>query len=696
MASIVRPVRFLSIAVVTALVFLACDSGDEKIRRTETGTVQLNPTTFLFPKMQVDEQNERMVVLKNVGQGPLLMTNILLDGSSGLDLFWFRGEDEDSELVPGIVDGQSSFENVLELQPEEAITLVVRFTAESTEPPVGRVGIETNDTQNRSVVIPIEGTDIGAELAVSPTTVNFGRQVANEEARIELTALNTGIAVLEISQFLLSGSEDFSVELNGGDPTTDASLLEDPDNDGTPGLNPDASFTFELIYLTDAPGPDDGELSIFSNGIAENVIIELSANSASPCIEINPTALAFEAGLVGQSTPRALTISSCGLEPLRIDDLKIVSEEGVFEFEEMSFPQLPLLLPPHDITAPDQEQPNRSVQVLFTPEEESAFLGTLLVESNDPVFPQVEIPLSGRGSQNTCPEARVVQEIFTVPPLEAITLDGSASSDPDALDGFPVRYEWTVIQRPAGSTSEPVERFRNVLRPQDGGPEDDPATPQAQFFVDIAGEYVIDLQVTDLLNATAPSEICRQSAARVRVLADPLDDIHLQLVWETPGDPNQTDEAGTDLDLHLLHPEGADWFDSRYDCSFLNATPDWGGNYQVSDDPSLDIDDRNGAGPENINLDNPQNTDQISGRGQYLVGVHYYRSTQGNFGGVEYGHSQATVRIYLEGVLAYEGEERLEATNAFWEVGGIVWTEEERRFAPINRIIDVQPWDEEP
>ena len=65
-------------------------------------------------------------------------------------------------------------------------------------------------------MIPIEGTDIGAELAVSPTTVNFGRQLLNEEARIELTALNTGIAVRNLS-IPFERSEDFSVELNGGD-----------------------------------------------------------------------------------------------------------------------------------------------------------------------------------------------------------------------------------------------------------------------------------------------------------------------------------------------------------------------------------------------------------------------------------------------------------------------------------------------
>jgi hypothetical protein len=132
-----------------------------------------------------------------------------------------------------------------------------------------------------------------------------------------------------------------------------------------------------------------------------------------------------------------------------------------------------------------------------------------------------------------------------------------------------------------------------------------------------------------------------------------------------------------------MHPRGASWFDRLQDCFFGNPSPDWGNIGQLDDNPSLDIDDTDGAGPENINLDNPQSTDALGG--VYRVGVHYYRSTRGNFGGEEYGPSLVTMRIYLGGVLADELQQELVDTNDFWDVGGISWGAD-NRVLRTNRV----------
>ena len=152
------------------------------------------------------------------------------------------------------------------------------------------------------------------------------------------------------------------------------------------------------------------------------------------------------------------------------------------------------------------------------------------------------------------------------------------------------------------------------------------------------GEYVIELRVTDSFNES--SDVCPEPVARLRIISEPQEDIHLQLVWNTPLDPDQRDLQGADVDLHFLHPAGTRWFgglQGKYDCYFENTSPDWGIEFNQEDDPSLDIDDTNGAGPENINLNNPQNTDEIGG--PYRVGVHYYRATLSAF---EAWRSQAT------------------------------------------------------
>ena len=121
-----------------------------------------------------------------------------------------------------------------------------------------------------------------------------------------------------------------------------------------------------------------------------------------------------------------------------------------------------------------------------------------------------------------------------------------------------------------------VERLANRLRPAEGGPADEPGTPTAVFFVDLAGTYEIELRVTDVGGLTAPSESCPDPVARVFINANPDEDIHIQLVWDTPGDDDQTDASGSDVDLHFLHPRGNDWFRAGggdYDCYFANPTP---------------------------------------------------------------------------------------------------------------------------
>ena len=149
----------------------------------------------------------------------------------------------------------------------------------------------------------------------------------------------------------------------------------------------------------------------------------------------------------------------------------------------------------------------------------------------------------------------------------------------------------------------------------------------------------------------------------------------VELVWNTPGDPDQSDtgpEAGSDVDLHLAHPladTGQDhdgdgtpdpWFDQPYDTFWFNPHPNWGqADPEVNDDPYLDRDDTDGAGAEVISLRNPEDG------ATYRIGVHYWADHN-------YGPSTATVRVYVNGALVFEDTADL-ANHAMWEVATVDW-----------------------
>jgi uncharacterized protein YfaP (DUF2135 family) len=85
------------------------------------------------------------------------------------------------------------------------------------------------------------------------------------------------------------------------------------------------------------------------------------------------------------------------------------------------------------------------------------------------------------------------------------------------------------------------------------------------------------------------------------------EELTITLTWDT----------ASDMDLHLLRGAETPFFDSLDDCFYGNcvsSSPDWGPTGSVGD-PSLDIDDTGGFGPENIRLDQVE-TDLI-----YRVGV---------------------------------------------------------------------------
>ena len=99
------------------------------------------------------------------------------------------------------------------------------------------------------------------------------------------------------------------------------------------------------------------------------------------------------------------------------------------------------------------------------------------------------------------------------------------------------------------------------------------------------------------------------------------------------------------------------WLHSLYDCNWRNQSPDWGAPGELND-PSEDIDDTDGFGPENVNLESPEEGLL------YKVGVRFFND---NFSEEV---TTATVKIYQGGVLLEEMSQRLERYD-MWEVAWV-------------------------
>ena len=653
--------------------------GCSETQKTSTPTLRFAPELYLFPKLQIDQEAVRRVELQNIGSGQLLIAELALEDRSSNAEFTLL-VDEDGALTPA--------PERITLGPDETVVLAVRYGQTDEVEDQGAVTFITNDRDQPQLSIPVQTAEQASEIRVSPRSIDFGQVEVGEVSTQELTISNIGGFDLEIFGFTIDGRQEFGAQYNG------ESILDD-DLDGSMLVPSGESRVISVTFTPAGAAGGDSILVIRSNAINEPLVgINLYANGALPCINVQPELVEFGGSLLVADrdgmTPnqRTITVESCGPAPLRVNRIEfealgdVFGTVGVDPPEEGSIFQIP------GIT---ENQPFPSVDYIvgFWPAELKAYGGRMLVHSNAPDSPRA-VDLFGRGVDNECPIPVATEQTYDVQPLDIITLDGTPSNDP----GGEVReWHWTVVERPDGSVSQPVEDFDDPTRPADGGTVDDETTPLARFFVDLAGRYVLELRVVDNLGTSS----CDPPAAQAIIEAVPEKDLHIQLVWSTPADPDESDQFGTDVDLHFRHERGGDrWSQQadKWDCYFNNATPDWGLQGEVEDNPSLDIDDTNGAGPENVNLADPEVGVT------YDVAAIYFRS-ESTFGDPTADRrlqhlSYVTVRIFAKGELLNEfvGQE-IDNARQLWRVVSINWCEDEAGAAPrcpevtvVNEVLE--------
>ena len=385
----------------------------------------------------------------------------------------------------------------------------------------------------------------------------------------------------------------------------------------------------------------------------ECIVGKCHGEEPATCIHLTPEKISFGQVVVGELASMPLEIGSCGTLDLEIYGFEF--EAGASENFGVDFSSLPHI---PSLNKPVILEPNQTatVSIMYLPDKADPVSGGPLSESGllkiqtNAQAGVSELNVSGVAVGATCPNPVITcQEGEEVIPLTTLHLSGTEST---SSEGQITKYEWSVDQ-PAGSKSlfSPSATF-----------------PSPTFEVNVAGAYTFYLDVWDDTNI--PS--CQ--AAQYQVVVIPDKAIHIELLWTTPNDPDETDEgpeAGADLDLHFVHPSagGPDldgdglpdgWFDGPFDCFWFNPNPNWGSlDPAAGDDPMLARDDTDGAGPEVLLLDIPEEV-------TYKVGTHYWNDQ-------DYGHSLATIRIYIYAQLVFEKADVMLVNHDMWDVCRIDW-----------------------
>lgn len=446
-----------------------------------------------------------------------------------------------------------------------------------------------------------------------------------------------------------------------------------------------------LLIHSDAAnvsGSEPVKVELRGSGV-DNGLPEIEIVARPPCVGTWPgsTDLAdFGITAVDHAASCTFEIFNHGSRDLVVEEIEYVAGEtdNGFDFvgrvpgvDPATGERFESVIPPPE----EGSSSSRSFVARGIPPNLGVFGGLIAVQTNDPGC------MNPAGDGSCAPEDSRTRVLVPVQVegahtptavAEILSVNGSTDFDPRQIEPLDdvvltaeasyassrnlrlVEYQWEIIEQPPGSH----------------GFLDNPASMTPRFMfdnsrnmvagVDLAGFWAIRLTVLDTRGAGSVNE------AVVSFNAVPTDAIHVQLVWDHPN---------SDVDLHFLRDISApgsatpEW-DSfgGDDCYFGNCKVTSGGldwfPEEVEANPTLDVDDLYGYGPENINIDTPH-------AGKYMAAVHYW-SDHGE------GDTVAVLRLFVFGNLHSEYLADL-TNNDWWEVAIIEWPT--RDVETINEIV---------
>ncbi|MFC1526478.1 beta strand repeat-containing protein [Candidatus Latescibacterota bacterium] len=296
------------------------------------------PPALSFGNVAVGSFSVLALTITNTGSSPLNVTNVTSD---------------DGQYVPDI----TSF--VVAAGANQVIN--VTFTPTATGVQLATLTIVHNAGGSPSAV-SMSGTGTSPDIGLSPTSLSYGSVAVGSPSVRALTITNTGAAPLDVT----------NITSDDGQFLPDATTF-------TVGAG--ANRVVNVTFTPAGDGPQSGALSIVHNATGSPATVPMSGTGTSAAISVAPATLAFGSVVVGESTPRNLTITNPGTAALTVNG--ITSDDGQFSPGSTSF----------SVPAGG----NRIVAITFAPSAPGAQAGTLSIAHNATGSPTA-VPMGGTGT----------------------------------------------------------------------------------------------------------------------------------------------------------------------------------------------------------------------------------------------------------------------------------------------------------
>jgi hypothetical protein len=318
--------------------------------------LDLSPTRLEFGNVSLGQSRDLSLTARNLGDQTLVINSI----ASSVGAF-------------AVVTGAP-----LTVAPGSSAQIAVRFAPANAGTISGVLSLSTNDPQQAAVTVPLNGTGAasgtgGPRLEVAPASLDYGTVTTGTTRDLTLTMRNTGTGTLTISALSVTNSRFTLIGV-----TLPLSIPAG------------ASASVNVRFAPTTAGAQTGSLAISSNdGLNPSLTVTLTGSGIGPAtaprIVVTPTSIDFLDAPLRQRLEREMSIRNTGTATLNIN--AIIFDNVQFRYQGQS---VPFTLAPNSIA---------DLVVIFEPQQLGPIGGLMTIQTNDPVTPIVQIPLTGVGRQ---------------------------------------------------------------------------------------------------------------------------------------------------------------------------------------------------------------------------------------------------------------------------------------------------------
>ena len=416
-----------------------CTARGRCVRSDYASEMGVEPATVIFPQLPQGGNRTTELVLSNLGRQSLHLTALRLLNKQESD-FTMEGPPKPPVTIA----------------PGSALKLAIRYESQAGRPAEAILRVDSNASNadaEGALYVRVQTATVGAKLEVIPGSVEFGALPPGQHKEIALRIKSQGEVPLRLREIALSPATRSAGEF---------AIVERPST--VQPVPRDQSVTVKIRY-SPKKLQATGKLVISSNSLRRPELeVALSGSLAAPDIHIEPRSVQFVDVPIGSDSTRRIKIENRGNRDLVLAPAAIKSG---------SYPGFRLSLAPGQ---PTTVKPGTSLEleVTYTSDSNDPQRGAVVIESNDPDTPMVEVELT---SQTAVCDLQVapVSIHFTRPGSRTVTVTNqgkrscvldravltSASSGDFSFNGTP----------PSGVTIRPAGKLeiRILYSPRDAG-----------------------------------------------------------------------------------------------------------------------------------------------------------------------------------------------------------------------------------